>query len=259
MLCSHIFSGQEYSFYINFDTPISDPDFANFRLDLRRADAGSVPFLTDIGTLTQDFIDAPFNVFYNILCLFTFPTGVPFGMYQFAIYNTSTAATMAVSSMIQVEEPEMVRNTARVTFRHSINRNNINYEGNPDFYQSFTLPLIQTDFTIDQERKQYRNVSDRRLRNYKSYKDEIAKIESYYFDEEGHKAMSDVYDHDEIFLDLNHVTPKDVYAIEDRPTYQLSKGSINVIVDETIPHPHPAWVVPVEDGEYSDEYSGDFD
>ena len=254
------FPGQFYAFYLNFSNPVSDPDFANFRLDLRRAEAGSVAIATDIGTLTQDFIDPPYNIFYSIIIeIANFP-GVPFGWYQFAIVDTVSNETKAVSSLILVEEQSMVKNYARITWRNSINREGINYEGNPDFYNTLTVPLIQTDFNIEQDRKTYRNVSDRKLRAYKAFIDEVVKIESYYYDEEGHKAIAKIFDNDQIWLDLTNAVAKDVYQIEDRALSVVSKGFVNAILDDSIPHPHPNWVIPPNpEREYADEYDGDFD
>jgi len=69
------FPGENYAFYINLNAPTSDPDFGNFRLDLRRV-GDTVAIAENIGLLNQDFVEG--GVFYNIRAEFVFPE-VEFG------------------------------------------------------------------------------------------------------------------------------------------------------------------------------------
>ncbi len=221
--------GELYTYYINFDDPISDPDFANFRLDLRKIDS-DVAVKTNIGSLTKDNLN-PF--FYNIIVSYIFPD-VPFGMYQLAIVDAVNSVTKAVSNPLLVEEEDKAVNTAFVSYRNTKDMFNTRFEANPNLYIKIRLALIETGFRIETERKQYRNVTNRRIRNYRNYKDEVIRIESYYMDRQGHRGMAAIYDHNTIFINNRFVTPKDAYNIEERLTSVLSKGSIEVIVDEEI-------------------------
>lgn len=249
------FPFETYSFYINSDAPTSDPDFDNFRLDLRDVEDNLIH--ADLGPLQRDFVNQDF---YRIYCTFSFPE-IPFGWYKLAIYDHVKDVTKCTSNMIQVEESSLASNIARIFYRNESNLYNINYEGLPGFYNIFTLPLIQTEFQIETERKQYRNVTDRKLRNLKNYRDDTYKIESYYFDETAHRAIAAAYDHDTIFIDETFVVPKDNYQVESNPQSVLSKGSITVIADVTVVHPLPDMVKTPKPGvhlEFSDEYSDEY-
>ncbi len=201
------FPGELYTFYINFDKPISDPDFEYFRLDLRK-DGSDDAIAEDIGKLLKDSVNANF---YNIRASYLFPD-VRFGWYRLAIIDTVTEVTKALSNPILCEERDQVKNTAYVVYRHKKDLYNFRYEANPNFWNKIRLPMVQTGFRIESERKQYRNVTNRRLRNYKNYKDEVIRIESYYTDEDGHRAFASLYDHDTIFIDSTFIVPKDAYV-----------------------------------------------
>lgn len=229
-----------YSFYINFEEPVNDPAFADFRLDLIQ---NGVLVLAGIGTLSMDVL---VTGFYNIKCAFSFPAGVLHGKYNLRIYNTGTATTLATSNIIEVYDAADVGNTAFVAYRHKYNKYEFRYEENPTFYNKFRLALIQVNEQQFSERKQYRNVSNRRLRNLKSYKDQIITIESYYFTSLMHAAISAMYEHDEIYVDNTFVVPKGAYEIEENRQSVITKATCDVIVDEdAIPPAGAVWPVVV--------------
>jgi hypothetical protein len=228
--------GEEYKFYINFDEPISDPSFANFRLDLMN----ERDQLTQaaVGTLTKDVIDPDH---YNLIVTVNLPLTIRDGNFYFAIWDTVAAVQKARSSMILVANDHFQESTMYVAFRNKFDLNGIKYEQNPGFWNKLRLPLIQIDYQFEGERKQYRNVSNGKLRSIKNYVDEVATIESYWFSREMHRAASAMYDHDTIFMNNVSVTPKTAYQRENNQQSMISKGNIQVILDETIPVPEDVY------------------
>lgn len=234
------FAGEKYSFYINFKEPISDPNFANFRLDIYK-NGTNISVAQGVGDLLKDIID-PVDApdFYNIYCEnFTFPV-LPHGYYQFVIYDSVAAVVKAKSNPILVEEKQFAINVAKVFFRNSYNKYGFNYEGLPDFYNVFTLPLIQVGFGIETENKQYRNSHNGRLRNYNLYMDKQYTVETYKADEHGHKGCAAMYSQDTLFINETFVNVKEEYSIEgETKSSVLSRGSAVVVEDDTVEHPLP--------------------
>ena len=221
------FPTEAYTFYLNFDQPINDVDFDNFRFDLILAD-GVTLHTADIGLLEKDDLG---NGFYNIFCKWKFPEA-PFGLYRFRIYDHVNDVVKCVSNIVQVETPNDAKATAIVSYRNEYNLNSIRFEENPDFWMRVRMPLIQVSISPVKEGKQYRNVSNRRLRNWRSYKDEVVKIESYYLVELTHAAMSVIYDHDTIFINETFIVPKGEYNIEHVQNSIASKATIEAIIDK---------------------------
>ena len=218
-------SQEKYSFYINFDKPISDPDFDNFRLNLMLNDTIVSP---NLGTLKKDI---QFSDLYNIHCEFIFPY-VPNGKYHFAIMDITTEEVKCKSNCILVENDEYSKNSALFYFRHSRPLYNFNYNNIPEFYNIFRLPLNKVDFQYDLDKTQYRNVTDRKLRNLHSYLDKYVKIESYYFDEPAHDAMAVAFEHDETLINGTQYVPKDAYSVETYVISETSKGTVNAFEQE---------------------------
>lgn len=221
-------SREAYTFYLNLDIPTNDPDFDNFRFDLMDARAQEV-VAADIGVLEKDIVS---DDFYNIKCSFVFPEDIRFGLYTFRIYDHVNAVVKATSNIIVVEDPDKAVNTAIISFRNNIDLYGVRFEANPDFWMRVRMPIIQLSISQQKDLKQYRNVTNRRLRNLKSYKDEIATIESYYMREETHKAMSCIYDHSDIWMNDYFVVPKTDYTIQERIESIVTKATIDVVVEE---------------------------
>lgn len=219
--------GESYAFYINFDEPIADPSFANFRLDLIDSKTGET-VRQGVGILKQDFL--PDGIFYNIKCSFRCPD-VVFGWYRLQIVDATTGEVKCTSNEINIEELGVVQNTAYVAYRDEVNKYNFLYENDVNYYNKIRLPLIQVGFSIETERKQYKNVTNRRLRNLKSYYDYVVTIQSYKYPEWAHIAINAVYDHTDIYLDNHYVTPKDDYELDAELRSIWSNGSQKVIVD----------------------------
>lgn len=232
------FAGEYYSFYINLNNPTTDSGFSSWELLLYSTE--SDVFINIPGaTMTKDLVLASY---YNVIIKIPAFPSVKFGLYQFVIRNRFTLNEIVRSSYFDVEEISKAPNVARVFYRHTRNKFGFNYEANPTFYNIITLPLIQIDYNIDTDRTQYRNITDRRVNNIKSYTDKIIKIESYNFDEQGHEAMAAIYEHDTVFINRKFIVAKDSYTVAARISSVLAKGSINVYVDDSIVNPNEALI-----------------
>lgn len=234
------FKDEIYSWYLNTEKPISDPDFANFILCIR--ELGSTDFvLQNIGQLDRDIF--PYD-FYKIKCKFAFPD-VKYGWYELVIYDHINDVIKAVSNPIQVEERELVKSATRVFYRHDENIDGYEYEYDEDFWNIFTVPLIQTDFGFLNERKTYRNDSDDKIRNYNIRKDEVFKIEAYLVDEDMHRAMSAMFDdHNMVFINYTSVTPQAPYSVASQALSVLRKGTVEVIADHSKVNPNADLITP---------------
>lgn len=226
-----MFPGEVYAFYINFTDRVNDPNFDSFRLDLIN-DATGETVLEGIGTLEKDEIEFGF---YNILCSFSCPD-VVFGWYRLQIWDQAANSLKAISNPLNIEKPEYVKNTAFLVYRNNEDLFNIQYEKNPDFYNKIRLPLIQLgDIKGPADRKQYRNVSDKRLRNYRTYKDLTVKLQSYKYNEFGHLAAEDMYLHDTIFVDNTAIVPKSEYERDEDIRAELTNASIEAYIIDLEP------------------------
>lgn len=226
--------GEQYQFYINFNDPVSDPASGDFRLQLYNYKNELID--ADAGTIKTDVVKLDF---YNLIISLDFPAAAS-GQYYFLIRDIVADVIKATSNYIYVEnDPEIYSIiTSYVAWRHKYNMDGIRYESNPNYYNLMRLPIVQVDFQFENEVKQYRNVTDRKLRNTKSYKDEVVKLETYYLDIEGHKAASHLFDHDTIFINGINVTAKSSYVRDNGTGNQkLTKGFVDAIIDDTIQLP----------------------
>ena len=218
---------EAYSFYINFENPINDPDFDDFRLDIYQ---GAIEKDTNTGTLQKQLIDGDF---YNIYCDFFFPA-LPNGQYQFVIKDTNTGLEKARSNYFIVQNTNYDLISQRLEYSSELNTSNFYYETLPAYTNKFRLALSKIDYQFPSEKKQYRNITNKQLRTITSFRDKTVKIESYYFDESGHEAMSSVIDHSRIIIGGSQYYPKSGYSVSTNPITELVKGEFEAYEDQAI-------------------------
>lgn len=216
--------GEKYSFYLNFDKPTTDPNFNNFLLCIY--DLHDNRMVTDIGPLQKDIVT---STLYNIFCLFQMPA-LANGNYVFAIWDSVNDIVKCKSNKILVLNEDYAQNTAILSFRNTRNLYGYDYENLLDFFQQFRLPLIKVEYQYDVDRTQYRNVSNRQLRNLISYVDKVVKVESYYYDEDAHDAAAILYQHDQIYIDGIQYVPKDAYQISTDLINNAPRAEVNCYV-----------------------------
>ena len=226
-----MWQGEVYAFQLNFDSPISDPDFDNFRLGLYKNNGElSDRVVDELGTLTK----VPVSLIeYNIQCEFTLPVDVVDGFYNLVIYDSTDDTVKAQSNCVAIG-PEFNRNkyTARAIWRNSEDINNFAYEGNDAFYNKMRLPILCEDIQFEDERQQYRDSTSKNYRNFNSYRAEVHLLQSHYFDQNAHRAVTALYNSDEIFINGNFYVPKDNYTVEGNVLSRLTKGTINAYLSK---------------------------
>lgn len=199
-------SGEIYSFYINFDEPITDPDFDNFKLGVYTCDGDRVN--DDVAVLVK----SPVNDFaYNILCIFAMPT-LANGRYRFGIYNSSDEIK-CTSNLVLVEN-EFYDRTSIIEWSNRYNCYNYYYENHPNFKNKFRVLLIEIDDQFESDMKQYRAASNRKLRNVRAYLDRTVKLQTFNFDKDAHEAMAVICQHDTITINDVDYIAKTGYNID---------------------------------------------
>lgn len=218
--------GEDYAFYINFTKPISDPDFANFRLRLYK---GTVLIEDDLGELLQDVVQAGTGGvnLYNIYCSFAFPD-VKNGQYQFVIYDVVNDVEKCRSNVILCERDEYDRITSTVIFRHDENKFNYYFENLPNFFLKYRVPIVKIETQFESDKEVYRSASNSRFRNINSYLDKVRTLESYYFDDDAHEAAATVYDMRYIFINNIRIVTKSGYTIQNNQLSTVTKATIEV-------------------------------
>jgi hypothetical protein len=217
--------GEQYSFYINFERPISDGGFNNFRLHLISCENDSL--IENFANLEKDQVN---EAQYNIYAEFTFPVAAD-GVFKFGIWDNSQNKYKAISNTFTIYSD--VTKTAVLKYRSPYDYERFGYSRLPEYFNVFRLPLILIDLQYESQKSQYRNVSDRKFRNYRSYRDKVIKVESYYFDENSHEAISCAYEHEVLIINDQLFVPKGGYEIDEIPDRDTKKGSIELYADSS--------------------------
>ena len=130
--------GDDFAFYINFDSAISTSGFSNWRLGL--VDCQFSLLVSNLGTLTQDLISGTSS--YYIYSEFTWPVVPGRGLYYLIIYDSSDDSVKYRSNGLEKYGTDRANeNTLQVIFRNSANVFNFQYESVTGFYNKFRLPL----------------------------------------------------------------------------------------------------------------------
>jgi len=216
--------GENYSFYLNFQNPTNDADFDDFVLRIYK---GNAMVANNVGVLKKQFVK---DIFYNIWCDFIFPV-LGNGEFQFVIYDSVKNVEKARSNYILVENTQHDLITQRIEYSNELNGNKFYYESLPGFTNKFRLPLSKIDVQFPSEKKQYRNITNNKLRTFQTFRDKVVKIESYYFDEDAHEAMSAVVDCNNVIIGGSKYVPKTGYNINNNISSLISKGDFEAYED----------------------------
>lgn len=213
------------AFYINFDTPLTDPTFADFRLGLINAQ-GVVKL--DIGTLMKH--DVTLNN-YNIYCSpVIIPADVVDGIYRMMIYRVTNEEVLFISNAIEVMSQDRAKcESVQVFNRHGYNIYKYYYELFDDTYLNMIrLRLYRVDENAEGDLSQYRATSSGRLRNVSFELDKFITLESYWFDDLAHRAMMVLQACGVIVINNKYYLPKALYKWEFDAGKNLTKGRIDL-------------------------------
>lgn len=216
----------DHFFYANTSNTITDPDFANWRMDLYDAQ-GLV--IADIATLQQDIITGAEFRFYTT---FKIPVGVDAGSsYYFVIFNDITDELIYVTNCFRVISDQEIQDYVLLTYRNSCNMFNFNYETIDDANTVFIRANL-VEAQPELQLQQYKSQSTGKRRNLKTQTDRVITLETYFFDDEANKVMVILGVHDEITLNGSSYTVKSGHVVETNKFNALQKGTMEFFDDD---------------------------
>lgn len=217
-------AGESMIFYINTDTTLAfNP--ATVKLNLTNAVSGQV-FL-DVSPLTQHIFDADIGA-YTFYAQVVIDGTVTPGIYFFTV--TDTVAGDITSNFIQVINAagNYLDYTTRCTFRHDRQFYSVPYHQLEDFYQQFRLILNEIDMQPETDKEIYNEVTTGKQRTFNNFMKLVKRVETYYFDDEAHKAAYIMFDSSQLLLNGKSYVPKAVYKITRNSTQKTNKGEIEL-------------------------------
>lgn len=224
--------GEQYSFYLNFDTPTSDPDFDNFKLGLYATSDNILGdrVVDELATLNKDMVSA---IQYNIWAEYIIPETVADGFYCLVIYDSTDDSIKCQSNFIGIGASVGSNDkTVRVVYRNDQNIYNTQYENLPDFYQRVRLPVYVINKQFESNREQYRNVSDRQIRNIRSDADELHTLQFQWLDDYAHRAICAMWEQTDVFINGNFYVPKGNYNFEYNTRFKVKLGNIDAYLEQ---------------------------
>lgn len=213
-----------FFYYHNSDDLLTNTDFDDWQVALYNH-AG---FVADLVQPTKDIISGSGFRFYFEFEITQSVTGV----YFFGIYNKVTnVAIMQGSPFLIIEQSDIPDHTF-FRYRHSVNRDNYNYELLAQ-YNSVFLHVDQIgDGNFEYDKKGYRELSTGRFRNKRSQTHKRIDLETYLFDAGANDSMGSLSDHDTILINEEAVTVKEGHEHENNRDFDLSKGSFSFYIDK---------------------------
>lgn len=215
--------GESYSFVIN-DTYFSDPNRDALELQIRDVDDN----LAASGFATLLFVNPFFTgPLFQIYSTYPFPR-IANGYYQYAIYSNAESRVVLRSNPILVES-EITDTTMILEVWNDSPIYGIPYDlliGPVNaFKQRVRLSLSQIDEQFESEKTTYRNVTDRKLRNLKNYRDRNVKVEARLFDDDAFEALTAALEHEHVEIDGLTLEPKTGVSTATNQISNLNKGT----------------------------------
>jgi hypothetical protein len=222
--------GELFSFYINFTSSFTDPDFNDFRLALIR-NTGLLEGHSSIALLNRDIYDGNS---YNIYCDdVTIEASVPVGIYRMAIYNSSNGNLIFISNEIEVMRLASAKSeTVRMQWSHPYNIYKYYYQNVPEYVHNLRLRINEIDRQSEGELTQYRSVSGGDLRNQAFDLDLFVILETNRFDKLAHEAMFVFQAHQTIIINEEQYVLKSLYKTEGGPEMLLKRGRIEFYLQD---------------------------
>jgi hypothetical protein len=219
---------EEFSFYINFDTPLTDPDFTSLRIGLIK---GQTLVSMNIGTLVKDLFED--GVKYNLYASITLSASFEEGDYMMVIYNSVSGAVLFTSSGIQIMTPKNAKlYTCRIIHRNTYNIYKYYYARLPEYVNKIRLKLNLIEEQPEATIQQYRASSTGKLRNVSFELDKYIKLESYFFDDLAILGMYVFQMCDTININEKNYILKEVYKTNWNLKLNINKGLIEFYEQE---------------------------
>jgi hypothetical protein len=225
-----LIAGEAMRFYINALDGLSDiitVDTATLKLKLYNSRTGIVTN-ANVSPLQVDEFGTTFTLYSEVVI----DGSIPPGDYYFTIEDNAT--TYLTSSLIKVVSAGSdYRNyTARCTFIHDRYFYGFNYQNVTTFEQQFRLHFNKIDLQEETDIDVYNEVTTGKQRTFNAFMKLPVKLESYYFDEEAHRAAIVMFGHSSIFINGKQYVKKSPYKINTNPTQKTVKGEIELYDQE---------------------------
>ncbi len=220
-----VVADEVFTFYINFDTPITYEEFSSLKLALIK-NGGMVH--SEIGLLKKDTFEdgIKYNMYSDQVVI---PLGTPVGKYRMMIYHSVTGDVLFVSNVIELMSiTDAPAWSISVWHRSSINLYKYYYERVTSFINKIRLRLYLIDDQVEGEISQYRGASTGRLRNVSVELDKFIVLEAHYFDDLAHDAMFIFQVQDVILLNQKPYLVKTLYKKETHPALNVCKGKLEL-------------------------------
>jgi hypothetical protein len=224
------------SFYINSASgftaaSFSGSAFSDLRLDL--VNVATLAVTAGVGTLQQNFLNAPTNTIYNIYSTFVIPS-VANGIYVLRITRIASGIPVLTSSFIYVrsDKANLDRETVYVRFRHDRFFYNTRYQDITGFFQQFRIHLNVIERQLDSDKEIYKEISTGRHRTSQNYLERYFVLESYYFDDDAHEAAGVMFEHDYVEINGKKYVVKSTYKESPNQLSKYQKGQAEVWDEE---------------------------
>lgn len=216
----------EHFLYVNLDTPVSDSNFSDWRLDLY--DQYGNQTVTNIGTLVKNVVlGSTFN-FYTTL---TIPSGTANGLYYLVVIDSTDNTLIYQSKAIKVISTAELTDYAYVLYKNSISIFNQNYTALTNYNNVF-LELNMIDRQPEIELTQYTEASTGKVRSQIGTSQSIVIFEAYFFDDDMNNGMHALSMMDDIVINGKAMTVKTPYTIEVNKINSIQKGTIELYDQE---------------------------
>lgn len=211
--------GEALNFYINKATGVAYTNFTELKLDVIQ---NSTIISTNIAPLLKDVIDV---TNYNIYSRVTVPA-LADGIYQLVIRRASTV--LLTSNYVRVMNAGYGNSTSLFRFTNDIDLYAVRYSQLTNFFQQFRLSITKIGTEYEQNRQQYQSVTTGVRRNLLAVDQEFIKMETYFFDEEAHRATACMLGHSDIYINDKFYTFKTGYKFEPIVSSLLTKGNFEL-------------------------------
>ncbi len=212
--------GLETSFFLNTE-PILTPVSGNLRLSI--FDRFGVEVISDASPILTTTAGGGYRIYIEDMVL----TGLNFRqVYIPIIYDTTNSQVLFELSCFRFVEVE--DKYIEVSFRHSSDIFNYDYEQIPNFRNVIFLDLNVIDDQGEYELNQYSEASTGFIRNQKNQLKSFVTLESFFFDAVAHSGMKSLSLHDDILLNGLPFQVKEGYTIDTDIRSKRAKGTIEM-------------------------------
>lgn len=203
--------------------PILDADHTFGNLVLSVFECNGNEIIVGVTALKQVDFGQSYQIYWDDLVITTLNGGK---FYRFAIYDDSDDSVVFVGNLFEfvLDSSPFVK----VSFRHTSNIFNVQYENIPNFTNIVWLDLNLIDNPSDYEITTYPEKTSGFMRNEETIVRDVVVLESFQFDRDMHDAMKLISGHDTIKLNDRKYQVKEGYKYDFNRRSGVSRGTIEL-------------------------------